>query len=534
MMSPLAVSAYLDNPEFAFDLVIFDEASQVRPHDAVCAIYRGKQLVVGGDPKQLPPTDFFTRTGEEGDERPADETGTSDFESLLDVCLARNMCRKQLRWHYRSWREGLIAFSNHHFYGNSLVTFPSPEESASRAVQFIHVPDGCFKDGVNVIEARRVAALVMEHARATPKMTLGVIAFSQRQQERILDELEVLRRQSPECEEFFSAERDDPFFVKNLENVQGDERDAIMLSVGYGPDEAGKVMKRFGPLNRDGGERRLNVAVTRARLAMRVVASMTAYDVDLSRTGSKGAALLKAFLDFAERGPVALREAITEANQRGADSPFEQAVGDELERRGLTIHRQVGCGGYRIDLAITDGASGKYLIGVECDGATYHSAATARDRDRLRKAVLEGLGWKLVRVWSTDWVRDRNAQVNRVLNALEATKKPPPVMDAKPQAAQPEQVSAPPAPEPVKLSEPDVDSIDKVNEPELQAAVLASLTEFGTMEADDLIAAVSRRFGFKRVGPRIRDRVASAINTLLGETKLSMTDDNRVKVVPQP
>jgi very-short-patch-repair endonuclease/DNA polymerase III delta prime subunit len=528
MMSPLAVSTYLDNPDFSFDLVIFDEASQVRPHDAVCAVYRGKQLVVGGDPKQLPPTDFFTRTGEEADDTHAEESGTSGFESLLDVCLSLGLCRKRLRWHYRSRREGLIAFSNHYFYGGSLVTFPSADEAATRAVQFIHVADGRFKDGVNTIEAKRVANLVMEHARTTPNRSLGVIAFSQRQQDRILDELEILRRADKECEEFFRTDREDVFFVKNLENVQGDERDVIMLSVGYGPDEAGKVMMRFGPLNRQGGERRLNVAVTRARHAMTVVASMTANDIDLSRAGAEGAKLLKAFLDYAERGPVALVAAISEADQRGADSPFEQEVGDELTRRGLTVHRQVGCGGYLIDVAITD-ESGKYLLGVECDGATYHSAATARDRDRLRQAVLEGLGWRLVRVWSTDWVRDRASQVNRILVALEEAKKTPlpapPV--AKPQAAE---IPVAPAPKKTKQVEHEHDSIEKVSEAEVSESVVATLVEFGSMPAEDLISAVSKRLGFKRVGPKIRERVAATLNLLTSSGKLSVLDDNRVRV----
>ncbi|VTR95852.1 Uncharacterized protein OS=Paenibacillus sp. HGH0039 GN=HMPREF1207_01866 PE=4 SV=1: DUF4011: AAA_19: AAA_11: AAA_12: DUF559 [Gemmata massiliana] len=531
MMSPLAVSTYLDNPEFAFDLVIFDEASQVRPHDAVCAIYRGKQLVVGGDPKQLPPTDFFARSGEDTSDEPhPDEGGTAGFESLLDVCLSLGICRKRLRWHYRSRREALIAFSNKFFYSSSLITFPSADDATSPAVRFVKVPDGRFKDGVNPIEAKRVAALVMEHARQTPDQSLGVIAFSQRQQDRILDELEVLRRANKGAEDFFAADRPDPFFVKNLENVQGDERDVVMLSIGYGPDDAGKVAMRFGPLNRQGGERRLNVAVTRARLAMCVVASMTTNDVDLSRTETEGAKLLKAFLDFAERGPNALAATVTEAGRRGADSPFEQEVGDELARRGLTIHRQVGCGGYLIDLAITDAGGGKYLLGVECDGATYHSAATARDRDRLRQAVLEGLGWRLVRVWSTDWVRDRSAQVNRVLAALEAARKPPAKIAPAPE---PEVVAAVKL-KPVKEVELDFDSIEKVSDNVLHDTLFASLTEFGTMPAEDLISAVSKRLGFKRVGPKIRERVAQAINTLSAEGKLTSTEDNLVKVVVRP
>jgi very-short-patch-repair endonuclease len=531
MMSPLAVSTYLDNPDFEFDLVIFDEASQVRPHDAVCAIYRGKQLVVGGDPKQLPPTDFFARTGESADEVP-DDGGTAGFESLLDVCLSLGLCRKRLRWHYRSRREGLIAFSNRYFYEGSLVTFPSADEAATSAVQFVRIAEGRFKDGVNPIEAKRVAELVIEHARATPARSLGVIAFSQRQQDRILDELEVLRRSNKDTEEFFAAGGTDPFFVKNLENVQGDERDVIMLSVGYGPDDAGKVMMRFGPLNRQGGERRLNVAVTRARLAMTVVASLTADEIDLSRTSAEGARLLKAFLDYAERGPKALAAAIREADRRPADSPFEQEVGDELIRRGLTVHRQVGCGGYLIDLAITDGTTSKYLLGVECDGATYHSAATARDRDRLRQGILEGLGWRLVRVWSTDWVRDRAGQVNRILNALEAARKAPAPPPAPPPAPEPEPKPVPiPVPKKApKPAEPDHDSIEKVSDPEVNTAVVGVLIEFGSMPAEELIAAASKRLGFKRAGPKIRERLTGALNQLLGTGQLSIIEDNRVRV----
>jgi very-short-patch-repair endonuclease/DNA polymerase III delta prime subunit len=526
MMSPLAVSTYLDSPDFVFDLVIFDEASQVRPHDAVCAIYRGKQLVVGGDPKQLPPTDFFARAGE-GDDAP-DEGGTGGFESLLDVCLSLGLCRKRLRWHYRSRREGLIAFSNQYFYGGTLVTFPSADEAATRAVTFVNVADGRFKDGVNVVEARRVAELVMQHARATPDQSLGVIAFSQRQQDRILDELEILRRAAPECESFFAESRTEACFVKNLENVQGDERDAIVLSVGYGPDAAGKVMMRFGPLNRQGGERRLNVAVTRARRSMTVVSSMSAGDVDLSRTSAEGAKLLRAFLDYADRGPVALAAAISEVDARDFDSPFEQAVAEELTRRGLTVHRQVGCGGYRIDLAITDGTSGSYLLGVECDGASYHSAATARDRDRLRQAVLEGLGWRLVRIWSTDWVRDRNAQVNRVLVALERAKSdPPPKAKA---VREPEVAPAPKAKKEPKPPEPDHDSIEKVPEVEVRTAISGALVEFGSMPAEDLIAAASKRLGFKRVGPKIRERIALALNALVTDGTLTMIEGDRVRI----
>ena len=385
MMSPLAVSTYLDTPELSFDLVIFDEASQVRPHDAVCAIYRGRQIVVGGDPRQLPPTDFFTRTSEDASDLEEDDGGTAVFESLLDVCLSIGLTRKRLRWHYRSRREELIAFSNRYFYDGRLVTFPSAEQATGSAISFVKITEGRFKDGVNPIEARRVAELVLEHARTTPDRTLGVIAFSQRQQDLILDELELLRRKSSATEGFFGEDRDDPFFVKNLENVQGDERDVIVLSIGYGPDESGKVAMRFGPLNRAGGERRLNVAVTRARQSMTVVSSISAVDVDLSRTAAEGAKLLKAFLDYSERGPAALAES-AEPGSKTVEPPFERAVADELARRGLMIERRVGCGGYVVDIAITDPQQrGKYLLGVECDGGPTTMPprpATATDSDK--------------------------------------------------------------------------------------------------------------------------------------------------------
>jgi very-short-patch-repair endonuclease len=512
-----------------FDLVIFDEASQIRPHDAICAIYRGQQLVVGGDPRQLPPTDFFTRTGEEGDETDVEEVGTASFESLLDVCLALGLTRKPLRWHYRSRREALIAFSNRYFYEGRLVTFPSALEATGPAVTFVKVPEGRFKDGVNPIEARRVAELVMEHARNSPKRSLGVIAFSQRQQDRILDELEVLRRASPITEVYFAEDRDDPFFVKNLENVQGDERDVIILSVGYGPDESGNVPMRFGPLNRAGGERRLNVAITRARQAMKVVSSMSAGDVDLTRTGAEGAKLLKAFLDYAERGPGSL-PALSAEVAAAADTPFEQTVAEELVRRGLKVERRVGFGGYTVDIAVLDPQrEGAYLLGVECDGASYRSAVTARDRDRLRRAVLEGLGWTLVRVWSTEWVRDRDKQVRRIFAALELARNP----QRKPPSLEVE--LEPMAPVRRRLSKlVEFDSIEAVPEAALGDAILWSLIELGSMPMDDLVATVGKRLGFKRSGAKIRERVIGTVNSLVASGKLAVAEPDRVRLSEPP
>jgi very-short-patch-repair endonuclease len=543
MMSPLAVSTYLTSPDIHFDLVIFDEASQVRPHDAICAIYRGRQLIVAGDQKQLPPTSFFDRTLAEEDLSSEDGDGNGggleDYESILDVCCTLGLPRRRLRWHYRSRREALIAFSNHFFYGNELVTFPSIHDMAGNpAIAFEFIPDGRWKAGAsggfNAIEARRTAEFVLAHFRQYPQESLGVIAFSQRQQMRILDELEKLRKANPELEEFFRESRDEPFFVKNLENVQGDERDVIFLGIGYGPDETGRVAMRFGPLNREGGERRLNVAVTRARLRMAVVASMHAADIDLSRTSAVGVKLLRAYLDYAERGPEALRGAITAAAEHAFDSPFEEEVYEELTRHGLMLHPQVGCSGFRVDLAVVDPkAPGRYLLGVECDGATYHSSATARDRDRLRQEVLEGLGWRICRIWSTDWLRDRESQVRRVQAALEKAQRQavpaPPTPATRPEVGPTQSLSEKAALPLVPLS---FQSIDDVPESLLCDVVCERLRTIGATQEGELIQDVTRQLGFKRTGNRIQARIEGSLESLIRAGKIARAADQRLQAAP--
>jgi very-short-patch-repair endonuclease len=546
MMSPLAVSTYLQSPDVQFDLVIFDEASQVRPHDAVCAIYRGRQLIVAGDQRQLPPTSFFDRVLEDaGPPAEADEgEGLQDYESVLDVCCTLGLPRRRLRWHYRSRREGLIAFANHHIYDNELVTFPSVHDvRGNPAVAFAYVPDGRWKPGpgggFNAVEARRTAERVLAHFREHPDQSLGVIAFSLRQQMRILDELEQLRRANPELEGYFAEGRDEPFFVKNLENVQGDERDVIFLSIGYGPDETGRVAMRFGPLNREGGERRLNVAVTRARRGMTVVSSLRAQDIDITRTGARGARLLRAYLDYAERGPEALQSGITEAGDRGFDSPFEREVYEELSRHGLTVHPQVGCSGFRLDLAVVDPrAPGRYLLGVECDGAAYHSSATARDRDRLRQEVLESLGWRICRVWSTDWLRDRAAQIRRVLAALDQAQREGPGPAPGQPAAKPAGSLAVPRPSSAgkeAVNEPPAyESIEEVPEPLLRDLLVRALQTFGATEAPDLVKAASRQLGFERTGKRIQARLGECLEALVREGRIRRTADQRLQAPPAP
>lgn len=528
MMSPLAVSTYLNGTDMTFDVVIFDEASQVRPHDAICAIYRGQQLVVAGDPKQLPPTNFFSKSLLDDSEEEEDVDSITDFESLLDVCLSLGLARRRLKWHYRSRREGLIAFSNKCFYENSLVTFPSVSDADDPPIQFVYLADGVFEAGVNAVEARRTAELIMDHFRRYPDRSLGAIAFSVSQQNRILDELDALRRSNPDLESCFDEETSERFFVKNLENVQGDERDVIILAVGYGRKPNGTISMNFGPLNKQGGERRLNVAVTRARHAMIVVSSMQSHDIDLSKTQTRGPTLLRAFLDYAERGPVALKASV-EIEAAEFDSLFEEQVFAELTSRGLCLHRQIGCSGYRIDLAVVDpNQPGRYLLGIECDGATYHSSATARDRDRLRQAVLEDLGWKICRVWSTDWIRNRDAQVRKVLNALKADSEPQ-QRDSDPDLLNSKQLIIPEI-QNHEVPEYQFADIEEVPDSTISTLMLSILRNCGDTRDLELCKAVSERLGFQRMGHRIEGRLTTLMHELISNGTAELRGDGWVRL----
>lgn len=419
LMSPISVAQYLDASHPPFDLVVFDEASQIPAWDAVGAIGRGKEVVIVGDPKQLPPTNFFSRADEPDR---TDDDAVEEMESILNECLSGQMPQMALRWHYRSRHESLIAFSNYNYYDNSLYTFPSP--FVGKGVS-LHAVAGVYDKGhsrTNRAEAEAVVAEVIRRLRdpSLSNQSIGVVTFSVAQQGLVEDLLDEARREHPEIESFFCADHPEPVFIKNLENVQGDERDVILFSICYGPDAEGRVSINFGPLNRDGGERRLNVAITRARSEVRVYSTLKAEQIDLSRSRAQGVRDLKCFLDYAERGPVALSQATTLKGGDEFDSPFEKAVCQKLRDRGHQVHTQVGCSGYRIDLAILDpDAPGRYLLGIECDGANYHSAKTARDRDRLREAVLVGLGWQLHRVWSSDWWVNPEECLSKIDAAIE-------------------------------------------------------------------------------------------------------------------
>ena len=543
MMSPLSIANFLPPGALDFDLVIFDEASQVRPADALGALLRGRQAVVVGDSKQLGPTNFFERvlSGEDDDEDDnAEESATADIESVLGLFTARACPQRMLTWHYRSRHQSLIAVSNKLFYGNKLVIFPSPNDGQGRyGVFYHHLPGTIYDRGgsrTNLGEAGAVVQAVLLHARTNAQFTLGVAAFSSAQARAIEDQLEVARKQYPELEAFMHEHRFEPFFVKNLETVQGDERDVILISVGYGRDAAGKLTQNFGPLNAKGGERRLNVLITRARMRCEVFTNLSADDIQTTGESPEGVRALKEYLEYAATGKLQLPS----ESSRGPDSPFEEAVRDALVAGGYTVQPQVGAAGYFIDLAVVDPARpGRYLLGVECDGATYHSARSARDRDRLRQQVLENLGWRMHRIWSTDWFRDPAAELRRVIAAIEgarnqpdwpagagspptssATAGPPtPPAEIEPPAAG----AAPEAAPEYVVSRPSVTRA-KGNGTELHAvkpAVLAGWLEEvvrveGPIHESEAAARVAEAYGVGRVGNRIRETMERGVRAALG------------------
>ncbi|MEU7473356.1 DUF3320 domain-containing protein [Streptomyces sp. NPDC044984] len=439
MMSPLTVSQFLP-ADFHFDVVVFDEASQVRPSDAVNCIYRGRALVVAGDDKQLPPTSFFDSSVDDDSDEYAEDVPDS-FESLLHACKAGAMRELPLRWHYRSRHEDLITFSNREFYGNSMVTFPGAVDQGNDVgVAFLEA-DGVYDRGGrrdNRAEADFVARRVIHHFDTRPGRTLGVVALSQAQASAIDQAVQQARLERPDLDHCFTEDRLDGFFVKNLESVQGDERDVMIMSVGYGPDEHGRLGLNFGPINKGGGWRRLNVAVTRARYRMEVVASFRG--TGLPDSANESVQYLKRYLEYAENGPSVLARDVVQPDAE-PDSPFEESVLAVLRGWGYRVQPQVGVAGYRIDLGVRHPElPGAYALGIECDGAMYHSSKAARDRDRLREQVLAGLGWQLYRIWGTDWYRGRAAAELRLREAVEqaVARGPLPVAAAVPPAAGPE------------------------------------------------------------------------------------------------
>ncbi|KRR22382.1 DUF3320 domain-containing protein [Bradyrhizobium retamae] len=419
MMSPLSIAQYLPAEAKPFDVVIFDEASQIPVWDAIGAIARGSQVIVVGDPEQLPPTNVGQRGVDDEDD---DGSTVQSQQSILDECLASNIPSMRLSWHYRSRHESLIAFSNAKYYRGELMTFPSPV-TRDAAVRYVHVEGGIYERGgakVNRKEAEAVVAEVVRRLKTSTK-SIGVVTFNGDQQRLIENMLDQARRSDPALEPHFDRNQTrEPILVKNIENVQGDERDVIIFSVAVGPDKTGRVTAQISSLNSEGGHRRLNVAVTRARSELLVFATLRPEQIDLGRTSAKGVVDFKHFLEFAEHGARAIAEAFSPTG-RGTESPFEDAVMRALEDRGWEIHPQVGVSFFRVDLGIVHpDFPGRYLAGVECDGATYHRSATARDRDRLREMVLTGLGWRIRRIWSTEWWMDASSAAEKIHARLTA------------------------------------------------------------------------------------------------------------------
>ena len=428
LMSPISVSQFLIPGRLHFDLVVFDEASQIYTEDAVGAIYRGDQLIVAGDNKQLPPTLFFQHSlDEDFDWDEAAEYEFDVFDSVLDECMAIGLPVNMLRWHYRSKHDSLINFSNDSFYDKRLVLFPAARKlDEALGLKFVHVPDGVYDRGGarnNPMEAEVVADLVFDHFSKHPDKTLGVVTFSISQMNTVQDAVERHLSERPDFQRFFVEDRLQGFFVKNLENVQGDERDVMIFSVGYGYDANGRITMNFGPLNKPGGERRLNVAVTRAREKVILVSSIRASDININATKALGAYHLCQYLRYAEEADAPCLE---EASEEMFASAIEADVAEEVRRLGYGIVPQVGSGSFRVDLGVVDPKDpGRFILGILCDGETYRSACTARDRDRLRQHVLENLGWRIHRVWSPDWVQRRETEMTRLKNALsEAERRP--------------------------------------------------------------------------------------------------------------
>jgi len=415
LMSPISVAQYIDPSFPKFDLVIFDEASQLPTGEAVGALARGTDVIVVGDPKQLPPTSFFM-TNQQNEET----TEVEDMESLLDDCLALSMPQSHLLWHYRSRHESLIAYSNMTYYDNKLYTFPSPNDLISE-VKWVPV-EGFYDRGKtkqNRAEAEAVVAEIMRRLadEELRKSSIGVVTFSAVQQELIDDLLQEALHKQPEFEQY-AVNVEEPVFIKNLENVQGDERDVILFSIGYGPDEKNHVGLNFGPLNQDGGWRRLNVAISRSRKQMMIFSTLRPEQLDLSRTSAEGVIGLKGFLEFAARGKNAFYRNADSMKVRNSD--VARAVVKRLQEGGYQANLDIGTSEYKVDIGVIDPQNPEqYCLGILLDGENYMAASTARDRNLLQPSVLKGLGWNIYRIWTLDWLDTPEREFAKLEDAIQ-------------------------------------------------------------------------------------------------------------------
>ncbi|MBR5727475.1 MAG: hypothetical protein IKX39_02405, partial [Muribaculaceae bacterium] len=478
LMSPISVAQYLDLNQPPFDMVIFDEASQMPTSEAVGAIARGKSLIVVGDPKQMPPTNFFNVNQVDDSEAVVD-----DLDSVLDDTIALDFPSRHLRWHYRSRHESLIAFSNSQYYDGRLITFPSVDDRDTK-VTFIPV-QGVYDYGrsrSNHAEAEAIVAEVLRRLsdKQLCKLSMGIVAFSISQQNVIEDMLMDAFTANPQLEEL-ATNCEEPLFIKNLENVQGDERDVILFSIGYGPDSRGKVSMNFGPLNNSGGERRLNVAVSRARYEMMVFSTLQPEQIDLNRSKSLGVQGLKQFLEFARDG----RTSYQTNTQEVTPNIMAQQLAQLLDEKGFIVTTNVGRSKFKIDLAVIDPNNpDKYLLGILCDGKGYSDTKTVRDREVCQPAVLSMLGWNLMRIWIVDWYFNRQRVIQHVMDALQQAVAKPEVPDTPTEEGPTDEI---PALE-NEVGEQDTTSDNKSVEheqPQHPASVTSVIPTFDAEDEDD-------------------------------------------------
>ena len=535
LMSPLSVAQYLDPHRAPFDLVVFDEASQLPTCKAVGVLARGENAVIVGDPKQMPPTSFFT--GNTVDEENLEH---EDLESILDDCLALNMPQSHLLWHYRSRHESLIAFSNREFYDNKLYTFPSADDQ-QRKVRLVPV-EGWFDRGKtrqNMAEAQAIVAELSRRAHDPRQAgySVGVVTFNVQQQTLISDLLDEACKTDSTLETW-AFESAEPLFIKNLENVQGDERDVILFSIGYGPDAQGKVTMNFGPLNREGGWRRLNVAVSRARWEMIVFSTLQPEQINLSRTSAKGVAALKDFLNYAANGN--LQETEVSASEHTAVHGIARDICDALAGQGWQTHCMVGHSQYRLDIGVVDpDHPGQYLLGILLDGSTYRDARTTRDRELAQQSILEGLGWNLHRIWTMDWLESRKKELARLLEHLQELKNAPPAVQQPAPVPQPAPVRLAAQPDLVAASEKespqppvyhaarlplyamDADAfLDPSNRKRVLEAIATTLAQEAPIRETLLIRRVAQSFGITRAGSRIQRYLVQLLSTATLPTTL--------------
>ena len=529
LMSPLSVAQFLEPGQLSFDLLLIDEASQVKPAEALGSVLRCNQIVVVGDQKQMPPTSFFDRqvSTDEMDEDDDANLGSQavHMESILSLCDARAMDRAMLSWHYRSEHPSLIEVSNHEFYDAKLTYPPTPFSGhKGLGLSFVQTA-GIYQRGRqrnNPIEADVICEHVLEHVRNYPAQSLGVVALSIAQRDMIDNKMEFLRAANPEVDRFCADSKEEAFFVKNLENVQGDERDVIYISICYGKDKDGYFGQSFGPVSSQGGERRLNVLFTRARKRCTVFASISYEEIRTDVSAHEGPRVLKAYLKYATTGDMDIPQLTGEE----MDSPFERDVANVLISHGYDVEAQVGSAGFKIDLAVRNpDRKQDYLVAIECDGARYHSSAWARERDRLRQQVLEGKGWKFHRIWSTDWFYSRDTEVQKLLSAIEVALHTDVAGNNESVRAEPWLASQPPI-ERTSINDNESQKVNDVIayvEPEFssKSATSAARLDIHEVHIDDLATIVVRIVAIE--GPIHLDVIVARIVKLWGRWSYRFT-----------